>query len=174
MWLGPVILVLVCIAAWGTIQFMGQPDGPAWIQAIWSVVAAFLAVLAPIWHTTITANSEYRRNKKLLAELVAAGECLCNAVVKSGAIADHSAPFYDLFNFAKWQTARDSIAAFPVTVLKTSDELGDLMTVRRVMDQCFEWVKRTNSGSLTPAGAQNYIKELMEHSEPEFRRLKDS
>lgn len=167
------MLALIVAGVWATVQFWDRPDASAWIQCIWSIVAVFLAIIAPMWHAAAAAESEYRRTKALLGQIVVAAELLCDAVIKEEAIPQYSAPFYHLFNVGEWESVRDSLAAFPVTTLHSADELRDLMAVRAAMDQAVTWVRRTHAGNLLPHGAQENLKALMGRARVSFQRLRE-
>lgn len=141
------------------------------IQAIWSVLAVILAVITPGWHADVQAAAEYRRQMKLLGEIVTGAESALRAfAVTSGDVNAASAHGMQI-SIARWNSMRDSLNAFPATAVRTAREAGDLMRVRAVFAESVELVQRSKIGGLAWLGAADRVRILLDGAQDSFQHL---
>lgn len=179
-WRGPFLLLFVLFAGWAT-WYVIQPTqadlvasraGPAaLIQAIWSVVAVILAVIAPQWHADVQSRADYARQRRLLAEIVIAVESALRTAAACGNDPVAAATFGNAVKIGQWNSIRDSIAAFPVTALRTAAEVTDLMEVRSLIAESIETLKMTRRMAYAWNGATDQIRRGLEDAMPAIKRL---
>jgi hypothetical protein len=168
---GGFMLVMTALGIYGTLKFMNAKDGASWIQCIWSVIAVFLAIIAPQFQADAQAGAEYRRQKKLLREITLSAEVLLQAGSACGA--DHVAAgaFISGASLARWQAARDALASFPVTGLREAQEVSDLMAARATISEGAEAIQRAQSGVLAWVGATETMARVYDRDSAAFNRL---
>jgi hypothetical protein len=168
---GGLILALVVAGAYATLVFShpDQKDGAAWIQCVWSVVAAMLAVIVPSYYADVQAHSDYRRHREMLSEVVGSAEKLLKTA--AGWQGDF-AQFQQGHPLAVWAAVRDSLVHFPVGGLKHADEVQDLMIIRGVMAEACEMLELARGGKIPWPGFFQRCGHLLESADAAFRSLR--
>jgi hypothetical protein len=169
------LLGMTFLAILGTLYAISNP-GRAELRgtgdaAWWSIVAVSVAVIAPGLESEVKEKAEYQRQKRLLREIVLRAEVLLQAVAQIGADQQAAGAYFAHVSIPKWQSVRDSLAAYPVTGLQSAQEVEDLMTVRAVLSEVVHLQERGLTGALAYHAATNRMRQVWERDEPAFSRL---
>lgn len=142
------MLAMLTLGGYGTVKFLYAQDGAAWIQCIWSVAAVFLALIYPGWQAEVLAQTEYRRQMKLLSALVSSASGLADAAGEASACEESAMDFRAKYHLARYVAVRDALAAFPITAFLREREAQDLMHVRALMVETVDLLKEGETAFL--------------------------
>ena len=146
----------------GQREYVQSLSGPASVlQAIWSVVAVFVAVSYPSIESETKEREDRQRNRALLRQIVLNAEGMMRMGANASGNMDASAAFTSTASMVRWNSVRDSVAAFPITGLMEASEVEHLMAVRAGVSEAASAITRVHQGGLGPMGATETMARIL-------------